>query len=495
MAAIVDTLNATWHQAGSATGRVGRFTWRCLSLSLADELIAYQKILSVALNPDGASLALGTRLLSRIKLLDQRRIPQEEAGLPGPELTASSVAVYLTEKKAPRTGIVISVPKSWAILKAVEFPAAVRENLTDVVAYEMDRLTPFGSDEVYYDFKTLSADSQLLRMVVIAARADRIDPYLQAFREKGLRVVGITTHLVGMETLCRYAARGPETVFLQVRETDYEGGFFQKGTVAGTLSGSFKDTGVREKAEQLTEEAEALLADARVTDPRIPVLYHLVDRDPALKELLKTRITRPVDFADETDWRTGARRQPDTPWEAVGALWSFLWGSAGKMNLLTRGERRRSRTPLWFTLPLLIVLGILVVVYWVTPLQRETQRLAMINKQIAQKKSEVKKVEALKKEIETLTRERNIISDFKNSRRMTITLLKELTMVIPKDSWLTRVRVSENQINIEGYAPSATLLVPKLEASPFFKKVEFASPTYRDPKLNQDRFQIKMEQE
>jgi hypothetical protein len=25
--------------------------------------------------------------------------------------------------------------------------------------------------------------------------------------------------------------------------------------------------------------------------------------------------------------------------------------------------------------------------------------------------------------------------------------------------------------------------------------VEFASPTYRDPKLNQDRFQIKMEQE
>jgi hypothetical protein len=36
-------------------------------------------------------------------------------------------------------------------------------------------------------------------------------------------------------------------------------------------------------------------------------------------------------------------------------------------------------------------------------------------------------------------------------------------------------------------------LVPKLEASPFFKKVEFASPTYRDPKLNQDRFQIKME--
>ena len=99
----------------------------------------------------------------------------------------------------------------------------------------------------------------------------------------------------------------------------------------------------------------------------------------------------------------------------------------------------------------------------------------------------------LKRKLTPLAKERDIISDFKNSRQMAIGLLKELTLLIPKDAWLTRVRISENQVNIEGYAPSATLLVPKLEASPFFKKVEFASPTYRDPKLNQDRFQIKME--
>jgi Tfp pilus assembly protein PilN len=144
---------------------------------------------------------------------------------------------------------------------------------------------------------------------------------------------------------------------------------------------------------------------------------------------------------------------------------------------------------------LLLILGTLVGIYWVVPLQIESRRLALIDKQIAQTKGEVKKVETLKKEMEALTRERNMISDFKNARRMSITLLKELTVIVPKDAWLTRVRISENQINIEGYAPSATLLVPKLEASPFFKKVEFAAPTYRDPKLNQDRFQIKMEQE
>jgi len=178
---------------------------------------------------------------------------------------------------------------------------------------------------------------------------------------------------------------------------------------------------------------------------------------------------------------------------ALGGLLAFLWNAAEGLNLITRGVRPRIKTPFWLTIPLLLGLMALTAFYWITPVKIETQRLALIDKQITQKKGEIKKVEALRKEIDAVTKERNIIGDFKNSRQMTIGLLKELTLVIPKDAWLTRVRISEKQVNIEGYAPSATVLVPKLEASPFFEKVEFASPTYRDPKLNQDRFQIKME--
>jgi Tfp pilus assembly protein PilN len=74
-----------------------------------------------------------------------------------------------------------------------------------------------------------------------------------------------------------------------------------------------------------------------------------------------------------------------------------------------------------------------------------------------------------------------------------LNILKELTTVLPKTSWLTRVRITETNVEIEGYAGSATELLPKLEASPFFKKAEFASPTFRDARMNSDRFIIKME--
>jgi Fimbrial assembly protein (PilN) len=66
-------------------------------------------------------------------------------------------------------------------------------------------------------------------------------------------------------------------------------------------------------------------------------------------------------------------------------------------------------------------------------------------------------------------------------------------MILPKTAWVSRVRVTATSVDIEGYAVTATELIPKLEASKYFAKVEFASTTVRDPRMNADRFNIKME--
>jgi len=55
------------------------------------------------------------------------------------------------------------------------------------------------------------------------------------------------------------------------------------------------------------------------------------------------------------------------------------------------------------------------------------------------------------------------------------------------------VRITQTTVELEGYASSATGLLPKLEASQYFKKAEFASPTFRDTRMNADRFNIKTE--
>jgi hypothetical protein len=140
------------------------------------------------------------------------------------------------------------------------------------------------------------------------------------------------------------------------------------------------------------EEAAALKSGEGEADDALPILFNLADKDPSLKELLKVRLTRPIGFMDETDVRLNQERPQEVSSAALGGLLSFLWNKAGGVNLLTRGKRTRVRTPFWLTIPLLLVLGVLIGFYWIIPVQMETRRLALIDKQISQTKGEVKKV-------------------------------------------------------------------------------------------------------
>jgi general secretion pathway protein L len=89
----------------------------------------------------------------------------------------------------------------------------------------------------------------------------------------------------------------------------------------------------------------------------------------------------------------------------------------------------------------------------------------------------------------------NEIEEFRKKRPMSLNVLKGLTSLLPKTVWLTRTRVTEETVEIEGYAASATGVLSILEQSDLFRKVEFASPTMKDGRLNSERFVVRMELE
>ncbi|MFO1187701.1 MAG: PilN domain-containing protein [Alphaproteobacteria bacterium] len=47
-------------------------------------------------------------------------------------------------------GVIIALPETCGVKRRIDLPAAARENLSEVVAMEMDRLTPFKAEEVYF---------------------------------------------------------------------------------------------------------------------------------------------------------------------------------------------------------------------------------------------------------------------------------------------------------------------------------------------------------
>ena len=101
----------------------------------------------------------------------------------------------------------------------------------------------------------------------------------------------------------------------------------------------------------------------------------------------------------------------------------------------------------------------------------------------------------MRKEYNSLQDDQKAIEGFKQTKPKALKILKELTVILPKSVWLTRVHMNDTSLTIDGYATSVTNILPKIEASPYFTRVEFTSPTIRDVKMNADRFVIRMELE
>lgn len=367
------TLSGTMAQ----TSGWGLSLWRMLSFSLADDRIAPRRRLSIVLESGGLFVAYDSRFLSRMKNRGSRRYPVEEGKYPMPESAASAVALAVSDLGAAGSQATLVVPGAWTIVKTAEFPLTVKENLPDVVSYELDRLTPLSPERAFYDFRILAEDENRIRIMVAATKAETLQPYLEALGGKGIAISRVV--------------------------------------IAPPVSGT-------------------------------------AGMDPRSQSAV-----------------------------------------AGEMNLLAKGIHPSPKTPMALTIVLLSVLVALGLFWLVSPLRIAETRVEIIDREIAARRDEVKKVEGLKKDLEGVEKEIAAVETFKSSRPVTLNLLKELTRILPMNTWLSRIRFTESTVDIEGYAASATEILPKLEASGHFKKVEFASPTSRDVRLNADRFSIKME--
>ncbi len=474
---------------------LGSFLRRILTFSPADDLIFPQKALSVSIGKGSLSVAYGTRFLSGMSLKGLKTYPLEGSSrYPQPEEMVSSLALATNEFGVPRTAITLSIPKAWAIIRTVEFPSTVRENLASVVAFEMDRLTPFTSEEAFFDFKVLKEDGGRINLLLMAARSDALMPYLNALAENGFIVDRITVDVAGIGAFCGQEGKDSDVLFIGMDEREYEVAQFTGGSLVKVFSGSFTSADEAAKVDDVSSQLKKLIEESKEQGNSPKVIAHIKGNSPSVGELLKVRTSVPVSLLKPSNAQI-RYFQPlqDIPYGTVGSLIESLQTGRRGLNLLKKGQYTKQKPPVISSLILMTAIVVIWVAYLLAPLRVERQRLAEITQTAASMKAAVKKVEDLKKEAADLNFEIDSIKNFKEERPLALTLLKELTTVIPKTTWLTRVRITETAADIEGYAASASELLPKLEASKLFQKVEFASPTFRDVKMNSDRFVIKME--
>jgi len=467
---------------------------RILTYSLADDSIYPAKSICASIDKGILSVAYGSRFLSRVSIKGAREYPVEEGKFPQPDVFASSLALAINDLGAPKSGITLSIPKAWAVIKTVDFPVAVQENLSNVVAYELDRVTPFSAAEAYYDFRILGIHDGKLSLALTAAKADLVRPYIDSLSETGLTVDRITINMSGVETVCRYADKKPGYIFLDLKKDGYEGALFLNGAINSVFTGNFSETDEKSKADAISNDIAPLIGILKMHEKPVHIIARLGDKNPSLRDLLQSRLSYTIRGLHEIDMKIKVPGNTgEIPYAAVGGVLESLWTKAKSLNLLTRGVHEQSKPPVVLSILLLLAIIAMGMFYIISPVNVEEKRLQEIDRQIMLRKDEVGKIEKLQKEIDSVQQDISTIDSFKYNKPMSLNILKELTTIIPKTTWLSRVRITETTVEIEGYTTSVTGILSKLEASKYFKKAEFASPTFKDVRMKADRFNIKME--
>lgn len=95
--------------------------------------------------------------------------------------------------RAARNGVYVGLERDMLLERDIELPLAAQENLREVLGYEMDRHTPFRSDQAWFDYRVLERDSLAgrLKLRLYLAPTHLLEELMQGLRNLRIPVRGV----------------------------------------------------------------------------------------------------------------------------------------------------------------------------------------------------------------------------------------------------------------------------------------------------------------
>ena len=386
----------------------------------------------------------------------------------------------------------LAIARGAASVKQIELPP-VPGDTRQMVGFELERHLPFPAEDAPYDFIELPAEpasdkgTPAGQRVLIAAADRRIlDAALRLAEEARLRPLSVTVACHNLPALARF--RRDKRVAWVHRVGDATDLLLLHGD-ALLLSRSLP---AGEEAA-LAEEIQRSFAAVRWRSCDAVWASGDFDLPGGPNSSALGALNVPV---HEPAWTPVARhRVKSLAAEQRGALQLALAVASGRstrpLELLPAALRpRRLTRPQAITAGIAAATVLLGILALLAPGWREQRHLARLNGEITRLEPSVKDADRLLRELERKRKLLATADTIESSSMRPLPVLRDLTELLPNDAWLTTVSLDGKGIELTGAASAASTLIPLLENSPRFERVEFSSPVTRG-RDNKEQFRIR----
>ncbi len=385
---------------------------------------------------------------------------------------------------SPRT-VALALSRTSVFVRPMELPV-VGGDMREMVRLNLDGHLPFAADDTAFDYVPLPAEAEggrredaLQRVLVVAAEPRAVESALRIAEESRLRPASLTVAAHDLLALAR-PARGQRVVWVH-----------RVGATADVLclfgpSLVLSRSALAPDDAALADEVRRSLAAVRWRD--CDAIWVSGDLLPELSALaaLGVPVSEPA-YSPHVANRLAALSAEDRGGQELAlAVVSARRGRA--LDLLPPALRpRRVTRAQGITLGLAAVTALLLVSALLVPGLREQRHLTRINSEITRLDPQVRAVERVVRDLERKRKLLGIITGIESGALRPLPVLRELTDLMPTDTWLTTLSLDQKGVELTGQAAAASALIPLLENSPRLERVEFASPVTRGREKEQFR--------
>jgi general secretion pathway protein L len=462
----------------------------------------FQESLGIDFRTNHLILSLLRKSFRKIRLVDYRIYPLWSEGQREVQEAQwiSLITTFISKNEVNGERVSVSIPREKALIRFLRLPLVTKENLRKVLEYEAPKLTPFDKEAFFFDYQVLKEDAEWVYLMAVFVKKEEMEPYLNLMKKMGIQPVSVQIPAVSALNLFFYheGDKGHEVSVL----LDVNAPFYEMNILEGK---EWKDSFHLPLGGEKQEEK--ILHAFRRGDLKEPSLsramffvYGLDATEKALPSFqeadgMKGVASPPMDRievgVDET--------LPDYIYPSIGLPLAGLTNTRFKVNLLPMEMRKKVREYGKSVFLILLSLAVVLGLTWGGGVySRYEKDIESLRAEIKKKKPEVEAVERLQKQRTELTVEMAEFEKITRGAVSEVRILQELTQILPTSVWIWQYKFSGREIEISGFADSASELIPLLDKSPLFEKVEFLAPVTKERERRigvekeRERFKIKV---
>jgi Tfp pilus assembly protein PilN len=379
-----------------------------------------------------------------------------------------------------RENVILGLPRDQVVVREIELPLDVEENLEQVVGFQLQRFEPGEEGQSYSDYVVLERNVQEKKLLVQTIMVPRefLEEHLDLFRELNLYPAAIRTSGVGLFQAFsvhddRYPQKAPHLVVAidsdgveLVLVTGPEKFFSEKILVAqGELT-----------FEWILEELDRFFSHLDLVWEGLDKIYLSGLLAGDFIDAFRERFEDCELLSQGLNLKKPGVSSSKLA-DCVGAIGLAISGTSksvpGKFNLIPPEKRVISERPSLVT-PLVLA-GLLVIMGLAVTMReyfQQRQLLTQVETQIQLLQPDVDRTMALRSEMEDRSTELNELRELMEGRQTVLAVLRDLTERIPEDSYLQNINIQGDRVSINGFSNSASALLKILLDSQFLESVE-----------------------